>query len=160
LGYQGSERAVYRFLTALREKPTNTSTEAEFFSVKQATWLFLREPSDLDEQERQTLSAIRNKKEELETAYQLVQAFRRMVRQRQGDCLDAWLSAVAESPLPELQTFAQGIERDKAAVQAGLTLPYSNGLLEGHTNRLKLIKRSMYGRANFDLLRQRVLCAS
>ena len=67
-----------------------------------------------------------------------------MVRQRRGDRLDAWLSAVAASHLSELQTFALGIERDKAAVQAGLTLPYSNGLLEGHTNRLKLIKRSMY----------------
>ncbi len=90
----------------------------------------------------------------------LFKLFRSMVRQRQGDCLDGWLSAVAKSHLAELQTFAFGIERDKAAVQAGLTLPYSNGLLEGHTNRLKLIKRSMYGRAKFDLLRQRVLCAS
>src|SRR6185437_16380426 len=51
-------------------------------------------------------------------------------------------------------------ERDKAATQGDLTLPYSNGLLEGHTNRLKLIKRGMYGRANFDLLRLRVPCAS
>lgn len=160
LGYRGSERAVYRFLTSLREKPAGESNEMKLFSVKQATWLFLREPTDLDEQEQQTLVAIRDSHEALETAYQLVQAFRSMVRQRQGDRLDAWLSAVATSQFSELQTFASGIERDKAAVQAGLTLPYSNGLLEGHTNRLKLIKRSMYGRANFDLLRQRVLCAS
>ena len=136
------------------------SQAADLFSVNQATWLFLRKPTDLDEHEQQTLTAIRESKEELETAYQLIQAFGSMVRQRQGDRLDTWLSAVAESRLSQLQTFAQGIARDKAAVQAGLTLPYSNGLLEGHTHRLKLIKRSMYGRANFDLLRQRVLCAS
>lgn len=160
LGYRGSERAVYRFLTSLRERPANEPNETELFSVKQVTWLFLREPTDLDEQEQQTLTAIRKSQEALETAYQLVQAFRSIVRHRQGDRLDAWLSAVAKSQISELQTFASGIERDKAAVQAGLTLPYSNGLLEGHTNRLKLIKRSMYGRARFDLLRQRVLCAS
>jgi transposase len=62
--------------------------------------------------------------------------------------------------VPELRQFAAGIQRDKAAVQAGLSLPYSTGPVEGHINRLKLIKRSMYGRAEFDLLRQRVLCAS
>jgi transposase len=159
-GYRGSERAVYRFLTSLRDQPASASRDANLFSVKQATWLFLREPTNLDEQEQRTLTAIRESKEELERAYQLIQAFRAMVRERQGDRLDAWLASVAESRLAELQTFALGIERDKAAVQAGLTLPYSNGLLEGHTNRLKLIKRSMYGRAKFDLLRQRVLCAS
>ena len=64
---------------------------------------------------------------------------------------------VLTSSLPELRQFVAGIQRDKAAVQAGLTLPYSIGPLEGHANRLKLIKRSMYGRAKLHLLRQRVL---
>ena len=84
-----------------------------------------------------------------------------MLRLRQGEeRLDGWLQEVSSSDLPELQHFAAGIKRDKAAVQAGLSLPYSNGPVEGHINRLKLIKRSMYGRAEFDLLRQRILCAS
>jgi len=59
--------------------------------------------------------------------------------------------------LPKLESFAKGIQQDKAAVFAGLTLPWSNGPLEGHVNRLKLIKRSMYGRAKLPLLRARVL---
>ena len=84
-----------------------------------------------------------------------------MLRQRQGEeRLDGWLQEASSSDLPELQHFAAGIQRDKAAVQAGLSLPYSNGPVEGHINRLKLIKRSMYGRAQFDLLRHRVLRAS
>ncbi|WP_040445485.1 ISL3 family transposase [Ktedonobacter racemifer] len=83
-----------------------------------------------------------------------------MVRTRQGEQLDTWLAKVASSSLPEFQKFASGIERDKAAVIAGLTLPYSNGLVEGQVNRLKLIKRMMYGRASFPLLRQRVLHAA
>jgi transposase len=61
--------------------------------------------------------------------------------------------------VPELQSFAAGLRRDKAAVMAALSLPYSNGQVEGQVNRIKLIKRTMYGRANFDLLRQRVLAA-
>ena len=84
-----------------------------------------------------------------------------MMRQRQGkERLDGWLQEASSSNLPELQQFAAGIQRDKAAVQAGLSLPYSNGPVEGHINRLKLIKRSMYGRTHFELLRQRVLRAS
>ena len=95
-----------------------------------------------------------------EVVYHLVQDFRQMLRLRQGERLDEWLKKVETSALPELQTFAAGIQRDKAAVQVGLTLPYNNGLLEGHVNRLKLIKRSMYGRAKFGLLRLRVLSSA
>jgi transposase len=80
-----------------------------------------------------------------------------MIRERTGHQLDAWLIEAQASHLPELKSFAVGIQQDKAAVLAGLTLPWSNGPLEGHVNRLKLIKRSMYGRAKLPLLRQRVL---
>jgi hypothetical protein len=80
-----------------------------------------------------------------------------MVRERTGEQLDAWLESVQASHLEALQPFVTGIQKDKEAVLAGLTLPWSNGPLEGHVNRLKLIKRSMYGRAQFDLLKLRVL---
>ncbi len=73
--------------------------------------------------------------------------------------LDDWLTKVAASQIPELQSFVLGVERDKAAVLAGLTLPHSNGVVEGKVKKLKLIKRMGYGRAGFPLLRQRVLHA-
>ena len=79
------------------------------------------------------------------------------MRERTGQQLEQWLLDVQESGLPEFESFLTGIERDKDAVLAGLTLPWSNGPTEGQVNRLKLIKRSMYGRAKFDLLRLRVL---
>ena len=118
-----------------------------------------KEPSSaqLDEEEQQSLSTLKQTSTTAEVVYHLVQDFGQMVRLRQGERLDEWLKKVETSAIPELQTFAAGIQRNKAAVQAGLTLSYSNGLLEGHMNRLKLIKRSMYGRAKFDLLRLRVL---
>jgi hypothetical protein len=80
-----------------------------------------------------------------------------MIREHTGQPLETWLSLVEESTLPAFKSFAKGIEQDKAAVFAGLTLPWSNGPVEGHVNRLKLMKRSMYGRAKLPLLRQRVL---
>jgi transposase len=82
-----------------------------------------------------------------------------MLRTRTGERLDNWLEDVKTSKIGELQDFVAGIERDKDAVVAGLTLPQNNAVVEGHVNKLKLIKRMMYGRAKFALLRQRVLHA-
>jgi transposase len=82
-----------------------------------------------------------------------------MIRHLEGDRLDAWLSSVRASRIPELQGLVHSIERDKAAVLAGLTLPHNNGVVKGKVNKLKLIKRMMFGRAGFPLLPQRVLHA-
>ncbi len=89
----------------------------------------------------------------------MVQQFAHLLRARTGEPLDDWLQRVKASQIRELQGVVRGIERDKAAVVAGLTLPQNNGVVEGHVNKLKLIKRMGYGRAGFPLLRQRVLHA-
>ena len=68
-----------------------------------------------------------------------------------------WLERVSSSGIPALESFASGIHRDYLAVKAAYSLPWSNGQVEGQVNRLKFIKRQMFGRANFDLLRLRVL---
>lgn len=73
--------------------------------------------------------------------------------------LEDWFTNVAESRLPELVSFATGLRRDEAAVRAALCLAYSNGQIEGQINKLKLLERSMYGRARFDLLKHRLLAA-
>ncbi len=109
---------------------------------------------------RAELALIRQASPSAQTAYRLTQAFMHMVRERTGMLLDTWLQEAEENHLPEFESFATGIQQDKAAVLAGLTLPWSNGPTEGHVNRLKLIKRSMYGRAKFPLLRARVLQAA
>ena len=77
-----------------------------------------------------------------------------------GNCYNLWLKNALSCGVKDFETFAMGLKREQSAVEAALTLPYSNGQTEGQINRLKLIKRSMYGRANFDLLRQRVLGAA
>lgn len=92
--------------------------------------------------------------------YQLAQAFIALLHEHTDAGLTEWLAQVQRSCVPELLSFAGGLNRDEAAVRAGLRLKWSQGPVEGAVNRVKLIKRSMYGRANFDLLRTRVLCAA
>ena len=129
----------------------------DHFSAKQATWLFIRHFAHLNEKEREELATIRQASETAETIYQLVQAFLQMVRQLEGSHLESWLRSVRACHIPELRRFANGVEQDKAAVLVGLTLFHNNGQTEGQVTRIKLIKRMMYGRAGFALLRQRVL---
>src|SRR5712692_5056096 len=159
-GYPHSDRALRAHLEAVRGKKPADLPEAgvlDHFSAKKAVWLFVRPFEDLSEKEQEELLAMRQASAMAETMYQLVQEFFGLVRFRQGTQLDSWLSKVQASAIPELRRFAKGLERDKAAVLAGLTLVHSNGQVEGQVTRIKLIKRMMFGRAGFALLRQRVL---
>lgn len=169
-GYKGGSRSVYRFLESLRQTPAPArgkadrsqavpETSLQHFCAHEAVWLFVRDPADLQEQEQRALTAIRQASPTADTVYTLAQQFMRMIRQLEGEHLDEWLGLVRTSQIPELQSFVQSIKRDKAAVLAGLTLPHNNGVVEGKINKLKLIKRMMFGRAGFPLLRQRVLHA-
>jgi transposase len=161
-GYPGSERQVYRFLETLKSSevvPSAGTPRLPHFSSHTAIWLFVRDPETLDNAEEEDLAAFRLASPALNCTYQLAQDFLHMLRHREGQRLDTWLTQVAESHLPELQSFAHGVEQDKAAVQAGLTLSLNNGQVEGQVTKIKLIKRMMYGRAGFPLLRQRVLHA-
>ncbi len=126
-------------------------------SPRQQVWLLLRDPEDLSDDEQDALRQMQELCEDVATAYPLAQQFVRMVRLRQAEAFNPWLKAVEASAIVDLQSFASELGRQREAGGAALTLPYSNGQTEGQINRLKLIKRSMYGRTNFDLLRQRVL---
>jgi transposase len=119
--------------------------------------LYLRRPADRTEDEQHALGQLLASCPAAKLAYELTDRFTSLVRNQQPDALDPWLATAAACELPELRRFALGIARDKAAVTAAVALPYSNGQTEGQITRLKLVKRAMYGRANFDLLRQRVL---
>lgn len=83
-----------------------------------------------------------------------------MVRNRQPDQLDPWLEAALGSGIPDMRTFAEELQREYSALKAALSSPYSTGPVEGQINRLKLIKRSLYGRGSFEFLRQHVLIAA
>jgi transposase len=83
--------------------------------------------------------------------------FNRILKQRDHGAFSSWMERVTQSGIPEMKNFALGLDRDRAALVAALEYEWSNGPTEGHINRLKTLKRSMYGRAKFDLLRIRTL---
>ncbi len=164
-GYRGSYASVHdNLVRRLQFGGRKTSIDASsktppLATPRQAAFLFLRRPEKLRVEEQEMLAKLRQIHSEVDLAYDLVQQFAQMLRERLGERLDAWLAQVQSSELPELQSFAAGIERDKDAVRAGLTWWISNGMVEGHVTKLKLIKRQGYGRAGFPLLRKRVLHA-
>jgi transposase len=92
--------------------------------------------------------------------YRLAQAFVTLLHAHTDERLTQWFEDVQRSAVAELISFSKGLKQDEAAVRAGLSLHWNQGPVEGAVNRLKLIKRSRYGRANFALLRKRVLCAA
>jgi len=160
-GYRGSQKALYRYLARLRSPrhrlltPNKKQLPAgplERFSTGRSTWLFMRKSVDLSKEEQEELLQIRQASPEIEAAYQLVQTFLHMLRERTGQHLETWLKAAETSHVPEFESFAAGVRQDQSAILAGLTLPWSSGQTEGQITRLKLLKRSMYGRAKFDLL--------
>jgi transposase len=128
-------------------------------SPTRASWLCVSKPDSLDEKQRQQVEHLRKGHRDLDCAYQLSQAFVLMLTERRGKDLDEWLSQAEHCGIAELESFAQGLRRDAAAVRAAFSSPWSQGQVEGQVNRLKLIKRQMFGRAQFDLLRLRVLQA-
>jgi transposase len=119
--------------------------------------ILLQRSGDRSAEDRWLLSVVQAACAEIQRAATLGEEFLALVRDRTPDALSAWLTRARNCGLSALERFAHGLEHDLAAVRAALTLPYSNGQTEGQITRLKLIKRSMYGRANLDLLERRVL---
>jgi transposase len=117
----------------------------------------LLQPERVKDEERLLVERLCQLFPDLKAAQELALGFTRMVRQRAAELLPAWLRAAARSKLKEFVGFARGIGADYEAVTNALTYEWSNGQLEGQVTRLKLIKRQMYGRAKFDLLRALVL---
>ena len=128
-------------------------------SSAKAAWYFIRSPEDLEADERAVLDRLCAAHAPLRRLHELVQQFIQMIKGRQVDRFKSWLTAATASAIGPVIRFVGGLRRDYDAVVAALSLPYSNGPVEGAVNRLKLIKRMGYGRAKFDLLRLRVLAS-
>ena len=161
-GYPGGYTTVKTFIaTLLGERKAGLALEERAPTVKlkkrEIVGWILRPPEELKEEERVRLRQLREVSEEFRRGCELAQRFAAMVRERRGVELFSWIKAAKESGIRELKRFAAGLEADRSAVENGLTLSWSNGPVEGFINRLKEIKRRMYGRAEFDLLRRMVL---
>lgn len=117
----------------------------------------MSDPAKLKAEDQQKLDAIRQRSTALDALAGHVHDFADMMHKLRGTLLPQWITAVLADDLEQLHSFANGLQRDLAAVTAGLTLHWNSGAVEGQVNRVKMLKRQMYGRAKFDLLRRRIL---
>jgi len=158
-GYRGGYSRVRDYLAPFRQAAAMPAPPPRPPKARKvASWIMTR-PGALSAEDQASLDAILAASPELATFTEHVRAFATLMTERRGRDLEQWMTAAAASGEPALQSFVTGLCADQDAVTAGLTLPWSSGSVEGHINRIKMLKRQMYGRANPDLLRRRVLLA-
>jgi len=154
LGYQGSMNLLYRYITQGRVEGDRPP-----ISPRGLARLILTRPDPLTDKQRQLRDDLVAACPEMIDLADLVTGFAQLLKPSQGNNihLDTWISTATAADLPHLHAFTRGLAQDRAAVDAGLTLPYHNGGTEGVNTKTKRIMRQMHGRANFDLLRHRIL---
>ncbi len=174
LGFSGSRGLVARWAAKERKllpaksqysrqqpkgvKPVLTKqTQSASWSAPRASWLLVKESTQLDDKEKSTLARMKASDPQVALAADLIERFGTMVKQKEAEKLETWLIDAVASGIQAFISFANGIRQDLSAVYNAMSMIWSNGQVEGQVNRLKFIKRMMYGRANFDLLRKRVL---
>lgn len=165
-GYEGSDTLLRAYITQLRKQlpvqapsggqaPSSVQTTAK--TPREIRWLLTKHREDLDECELAELDRLLQTNEEVGVLRSLLHTFLNMVRQRKHEQLRSWMETAVKSDIAEIKSFVAGIERDYDAVKEALRLPWSQGITEGKVNKLKTLKRVMYGKAGFPLLRQRLL---
>jgi transposase len=167
MGYHGSYASVHKYLAPRRALPPSPAAAPRLPppappalpSTRQITSWIMRHPAHLTGDEQRQLTTARARCPHLDALATHITQFARILTTRHGDRLDDWITTVRASDLPDLHSFARGLQRDYTAVRNGLTLPWNSGTVEGNVNRIKMLKRQMYGRASLPLLRKRVLLA-
>ena len=140
-----------------RQAKKSASKKVIPWSASRAAWLLFKSASDLKPEESLALEKMKTEKPNVGLVLDLVHEFQLMLRDREVEKLPGWLQRINDSGVEPLKGFGRGIQADRKAVNAALSLCWSNGVTEGNVNRLKMIKRQMFGRASFSLLRHRVL---
>lgn len=156
-GYRGSATPVYHYVRLLKDDAVAPPPPRPIPRPRSVTRWIMIHPDDLRPQDAVTLKDIRSACPELDAVTRHVRSFATMLRDLHGDRLPAWIDDVRRSDVSQLVQYADGLVADLDAVTAGLSVPWSSGQAEGQNTRVKRIKRDGYGRANFDLLRKRIL---
>lgn len=172
-GYSGSERTLTRYMSQLREAqglpPTRVQSTQALAKVidpqlppltaRRASYLVLKRQENRDPQDTDLLAQLSAEHPDLTIAVDLADQFLHLLRQQQAEAFEGWLKQALQSSLKPFELFAKGLSDDYAAVKASLMSSVSNGPVEGLNNRLKMLKRQMYGRAGLELLSKRFILA-
>jgi len=162
-GFQGGYTTVARYVADLRGPlPADQAAAAPAaptvrLTVTQAVRVLLLAPDQLTAEQQTQLDHLRQASPLVERAYTLAHQFQTILRERRAAEFPTWLEEAQLSQVPGLHGFVKSLKTDLDAVTAGVSLPWSNGPTEGHVNRLKQIKRQMYGRGKLDLLKRRIM---
>jgi transposase len=170
-GYRGSYATLARYTQRLRQAqegaaprrpilPSVIDRPERPLTPRTAAWLALRRPERRNADEAERLARLRDRDTSLAETLDLAEEFAGLIRARRPECLGPWLARARDGRLAAFRGFAKRLGADEAAVQAAAMHPWSTGQVEGQINRLKTIKRQMYGRAKLDLLGRRFLLAA
>ena len=172
-GYRGSYPTLARYTQRLRQAqegavrkrgsrslPPVADPHRQPLTPRTAAWLVLRHTEHRDATDAEQLRQLRTQHAALTEAVILAEEFVAMIREGQAERFDPWLVQARDSALPAFRNFARKLDSDYDAVRAAMTSPWSTGQVEGQINRLKMIKRQMFGRASFDLLNRRFILAA
>lgn len=170
MGYTGGNTQAYKYLSFLKE--TSSSTALDYVEQRRQPIPYIKRLSSRklakyighslnhieDADDKSYMQVLFENMPILKRVRRFVKKFKAMLKTGEGQ-VQEWIKSIEDSKdkLPGLKTFARGLKRDMKAVQNGIQLKWSNGPVEGHVNRIKSIKRQMYGRASFELLRRKVL---
>jgi transposase len=159
-GYTGGPGHVRHYVARFRGSTAVSAPAPAPPKVRAVTAWIMTSPGNLDDTDKASLDAILASSPKLDAVAASVRAFAAIMNERRGrKLLEPWMNAALATGEPALKSFVTGLRADQDAVTNGLSLPWSSGAVEGHVNRIKMLKRQMYGRANPDLLRRRVLLA-
>lgn len=170
-GFKGSLRTLQRYISGLREAqglppvrikvhrtlPKVVDPQTPPFTPRQAAYLVVLKPENRQAEEADLLEQLVKQHEDLAQLVELADEFLELLRNRKADAFDGWLMKAVGCAIKPLQTFAKGLFDDYAAVKASMMSEVSNGPVEGLNNKLKMLKRQMYGRASVQLLEKRLI---
>ena len=161
-GFTGGRTSVKDYVRSWRTQPTTVPQQAPVhqYAPRETCWLLLRPTMSLTADQQAFVTHLYNACPQIVVAEALVEEFSAVFEDHDPANLDVWLHRAEASGIADLANVARNMRSDRQAIEAAVMLNWSNGQVEGQVNRLKVIKRDMYGRARFDLLRQRVLHAA
>jgi transposase len=161
-GYRGGSATVRRLMRSwkhqlpVRYQRLEGLPDFDAPAPRQAVWWLLK-PEELEPNQKEYVSELQRLSPEISSGLKLVKEFQSLLVGKQADRFDQWRLSTEQSGLKELQSFSVGLMKDEAAVRAAMIYEWSSGQVEGNVNRLKMIKRMMFGRAGFAMLKARVL---
>ena len=174
LGYKGSIRTVQRYVARLRVAqglppirghvnhplPKVIDPQMPPFTARRAAYLAVLKPENRELDDSALLEKLRHQHPDIEQLFELADEFLQLLSERKASAFDAWVLKALTCKLKPLQKFVEGLLDDYDAVKASMTSEFSNGPVEGLNNKLKMLKRQMYGRASLELLEKRFVMAA